>query len=187
MGLNMILIEGPQGAGKTTLATSLSFELALPIYTYSEQLQSRGKYDITALIADVKQWGTKDFGIYQGHPFIEEYIYGPLFRREIGDAFYSWEIRPVIQFMWANSVIIYCRPRSYIDEQGALSAYDLLFRTPFLPIQVWEYDYTDEHNLDKVLVSVRAYQRSVGTVHRQNNMWTKRNSSSGLFGRLGLT
>jgi len=89
--------------------------------------------------------------------------------------------------MWANSVIVYCRPRNYVDEIGALAAYDLLFRTPLLPVQVWEYDYTDEHNLDKVLVSVRAYQRSVGTVHRQNNMWTKRNSSSGLFGRLGLT
>jgi len=164
----MILIEGPQGAGKTTLATSMSFGLDLPIYSYNEQLQALGKYDVHSIINDVKLWGEKDFGIYQGHPFIEEYIYGPLFRREVAESFYSWEIRPVIQFMWTNSVIVYCRPRNYKDENGALAAYDLLFRTPLLPIQVWEYDYTDEHNLDKVLVSVRSYRHSVGTVHRSN-------------------
>ena len=183
----MLLIEGPKGAGKTTLATSLSFGLNLPIYNYNEQLQARGQYDVHSIINDVKLWGMTDFfGIYQGHPFIEEYIYGPLFRREVAESFYSWEIRPVIQYMWANSVIIYCRPRNYSDETGALAAYDLLFRTPLLPAQVWEYDYTDEYNLDKVMTSVRAYQYSFGTRNRSSHMGTKRTSNS-LFGRWGLT
>ncbi|MGH7954375.1 MAG: hypothetical protein ACREOZ_00280 [Gloeomargaritales cyanobacterium] len=157
----MIIVAGPRESGKTTLANTLALALDLPIYDYSAQLQAQGKFDVQAIIQSVRDWPYTTFGIYDDHPFISEYVYGPLDRQGILPDFHSSEIKPIIQYLWDTAVIIYCRPNYLALDDPARRAYDLLFSTPLLPARVLPYDYTQQHDLYHLMSTLRALQQSM--------------------------
>lgn len=156
----MIIAAGPREAGKTTLASTLALTLNLPIYDYSAQLSAQGKFNVPEIIKNIRDWPYEEFGIYDDHPLISEYIYGPTDRQEIAPEFYAAQVRPVIQYMWTTAVIIYCRPGNY-PNSPELQAYDLLFWTPLLPARIIPYDYLQEHALNRLTSTLRALQQSM--------------------------
>lgn len=164
----MIIIEGPRGAGKKTLANALALEFEVPIYDYGKQLAATGHISLTEVAKDLRGWESKEPGIYVTHPLITEYIYGPLLRKRGIEEFYTWKVRPIIEYFKSVSVIIYCRPSSMISDE-ALPYFDLLLRTPLASFRVWEYDYESDPEAQRLKEPVASFLRKayLDTHHRK--------------------
>lgn len=111
-----IVVEGPDGAGKSTLVKAL--QRVFP------ELELRSKVvnkDMNPLV-DLKSWVEADntqfvnserYQLYDRHRLISELIYGPLFRpRAMAPGFIDneWLAKQVINFYGRQPVIIYCLP-----------------------------------------------------------------------------
>lgn len=102
----MIILEGPDGSGKTTLGRRLSELHGLP-------LVKRGKQDAYLwVMSELSSWTLSGLKIYDRFALVSEYIYGPLRRDGIQTEF-ELEFSPTGQMMERfiqDSLIIYCRP-----------------------------------------------------------------------------
>lgn len=87
----MVVLEGPDGSGKTSLAQKLAFDLGMEIKP--KVVQSDGSYSI-----DLKEWVDQDLQewarargksrfIYDRHRLVSELIYGPLVRGSLAPGF----------------------------------------------------------------------------------------------------
>lgn len=111
----MIICEGPDGAGKTTLIQQLSTELDLPV---APRVVSKD----TEVMVDIGKWVEENLNagfqhkIFDRHRLISESIYAPIMDRE-SDASFSqlnWLTRMMYQFYSIRPVIIYCLPPSEV-------------------------------------------------------------------------
>src|ERR1700759_845104 len=100
----MIILEGPDGGGKTTLSKMLN-----AIYGF----QVRKRDDQSAFlwsISEMSDW-TKPYislRVYDRFPLIGEYIYGPVWRGGGEPEFLN--IDEVRERFLQDTLIIYCRP-----------------------------------------------------------------------------
>jgi hypothetical protein len=170
----MIIVEGPRNSGKTTLVTNLSLAFELPEYDYEPD--GSKPYDLIKVLADVKQWPRKPTGIYDTHPLIMEYIYGPLLRKRILPEFDNLMLRDPVQFMAANAIIIYCCPSVPLDDP-ATAYYNLVLNSPLSVLRSWTYDYTTDPDAgalkggiaDKLYnYHLDKYHRKIGSRSRSN-------------------
>lgn len=107
----MIVVEGPDGAGKTTLITQLSELLDLPVAPRVVTKETRA-------MVDLQQWvdNNLDAGfqrtIFDRHRLISEPIYGPIIRQEQQPGFtdLGWLGPRIGRFYALKPVIIYCIP-----------------------------------------------------------------------------
>lgn len=107
----MIIVEGPDGAGKTTLMEELRVELELPV---APRVVSK---DAEAL-SDLKRWtehnvqGGFQPTLFDRHRLISEPIYGSILRDRFEPGFDdpSWLYFMYYQFYRAKPLIIYCLP-----------------------------------------------------------------------------
>ena len=107
----MIVVEGPDGAGKTTLITQLVLHTGLPV---APRVVSK---DAEAMV-DLKQWVDENLDqgfhqvIFDRHRLISEPIYGPILRQKLEPGFdsMSWLFPRLRQFYRIDPVIIYCLP-----------------------------------------------------------------------------
>lgn len=108
----MIVVEGPDGSGKTTLVRRLSTDLGIEVMP---RVVSK---DAEAMV-DLKEWTERDvargFGrrLYDRHRLISECIYAPGLGREwTGGGFssYQWLANQLARFYAAEPIIIYCLP-----------------------------------------------------------------------------
>lgn len=107
----MIIVEGPDGAGKTTLVEQLSTRLRLPV---APRVVSKE----TEAMVDLKVWVEQNVAlgfqpkIFDRHRLISEFIYGPLKRREQEPGFndLEWVQEMMFKFYATNPIIIYCLP-----------------------------------------------------------------------------
>lgn len=107
----MIIVEGPDGGGKSTLVKRLSAELSLPV-------APKVVASDTTPVVDLRRWTEEN--VYQGfqpvifdrHRLISEPIYGPAMRRRQHGEFYdlTWLSDMMWHFYNAKPVIIYCMP-----------------------------------------------------------------------------
>jgi hypothetical protein len=156
----MIVIEGAQHTGKSTLANQLAASLLLPLRPNFAPYRGRGDFLLDKVIEDIHQWPSSYTGIYDGHPLINEYIYGPLQRSRLSEGFEDSCIRPIFEFFIQQSFIIYCRPpEDMITDVEALRYYDFLLRYPLIPTHCVEYDYTNPYGLNIVSAAVRSHCR----------------------------
>lgn len=106
----MVIVEGPDGAGKTTLINRLCAELGVEIRPRSST-SDHGPVD------DVWEWVKRDLitnvdrDIYDRHPFISESIYGPVLRGEmrLGPDPEEQELHYGL-FLHHRPLVIYCMP-----------------------------------------------------------------------------
>jgi hypothetical protein len=107
----MIVVEGPDGAGKTTLIEVLVDLLQLPV---ADRVVGKD----TQAMVNLKAWteANVDKGfqkvIYDRHRLISEPIYGPILRDEPQDGFVNlvWMTEMMRKFYAAKPVLIYCLP-----------------------------------------------------------------------------
>lgn len=107
----MIIIEGPDGSGKSTLVDKLSRHLKLPV-------APRVVGSDTKPLLNLRQWTEENISkgfqpvIFDRHRLISEPIYGPAIKRRQNAEFYDlgWLSDMMWRFYQAQPVIIYCLP-----------------------------------------------------------------------------
>lgn len=109
----MIIVEGPDGGGKTTLITMLAEALDLEVEPRA--CTSENGIDMTTLA----NWVDNDLvrsgrprGLHDRYPLISEPIYGPLTRGRMADGFedLDWLSTCLSTFYDLQPTIIYCIP-----------------------------------------------------------------------------
>lgn len=108
----MIVVEGPDGAGKTTLIRRLLEDMDL--HTTSRACTSEG-----GPVDNLGHWVNKKFesnvprgAIIDRHPLISEPIYGPLIRGGYPDNYFEkpqW-MTESMEKLYEGNLIIYCLP-----------------------------------------------------------------------------
>lgn len=158
----MIIVEGPDGAGKTTFIRELQDRF--PDLEVAPRVVSK---DAEAMV-DLKQWVEQNvadgfqYKIFDRHRLISETIYGPILRsiQEEGFLDANWVNQQMYQFYKIKPIIIYCLPplkmvRSNIyDDQdnrvvwdhieSIYAAYVSRMNLDFIMEKalIFEYDYT---------------------------------------------
>lgn len=108
----MIIVEGPDGGGKTSLITRLQDELHF-------QVQPRACTSDNGIDpGTLREWvdrdlsGIRNRGFYDRHPLISEPIYGPLIRGRMADGFseVSWMASRLNLFKMQQPLMIFCLP-----------------------------------------------------------------------------
>lgn len=110
-GSTMLIVEGPDGAGKTTLVERICEEFGV-------EKRPRSSTSENGPVDNLWDWVIQDMGsnvnvgVYDRHPLISEMIYGPILRGEIrlGPNNLS-ELSTMLRFFYGfNPLIIYCLP-----------------------------------------------------------------------------
>lgn len=113
----MIIVEGPDGAGKTTLINRLSTDLQLPVA--SKFVKSSGEGSGTndlfgEAYKDVVTMLDRPTMIYDRHPLISEYIYGPIVRGVLPPDFLSPKAHALMRMFEDQVHVIWCLPAMQI-------------------------------------------------------------------------
>lgn len=186
----MIIVEGPDGAGKSHLVQKLSAELHLPVH-------ERASHGVEGPIANHYDWAHRDvvtmadqeLAIYDRHPLISEYIYGPICRGILPPAFATSNAHVLVRMMAPRVLVVLCRPpnerlKSSVSVQRDMpgvtenveriaAAYDAM--RIFWPGRVVTYDYTagpDDLNLVMAACRIQAATERSKRMHPSNRRRT---------------
>lgn len=108
----MIIVEGPDGSGKTTLIKQLQTKFGLEV---APRVVSKDAEALTDLKVWVEQNLAEGFQykIFDRHRLISEYIYGPLLRKEQQPGFTDliWSYGMLYKlYTEVDPIVIYCLP-----------------------------------------------------------------------------
>lgn len=121
-----IIVEGPDGAGKTTLIAHLAHTLHMPIH-------EKASHSVEGPVNNLMGWVEKDRAvlndpdrfsgyIYDRHPVISEPIYGYIVRGNLqvpfGDANFQELMRTV---MYDTCVVVWCLPSLDVVARNVFS------------------------------------------------------------------
>lgn len=113
MGYQVIVLEGPDGAGKSWLAQRLSEDLGLPLaqkFVKSDG-EGSGTNDLFGeAYRDVVTMMDKAPMIYDRHPLISEYVYGPIVRGILPPDFVMPQAHATLRLLAEQVHVIWCLP-----------------------------------------------------------------------------
>lgn len=124
-----IIVEGPDGAGKSTLIKALSEMLSLPVHPKFakssgpdlETLDRRTHADLESLAGYAKSPG-----VYDRYPLISELIYGPLVRHSLTGWFNDKEWVDIgHKVLQHRTVVVWCLPRLGVLRRNVSSTRDM--------------------------------------------------------------
>ncbi len=179
----MIIVEGPDGAGKTTLIKKLSADLHVPVHeravtsdgvpTLSTQNGRAANLAVWSF-NDIRTMPEQPMSIYDRYPLVSEYVYGPVVRGFLDSNFISPIMHLAIRQLAVKSLVIFCRPPNdeiaenlfgapakdemagvAVKYQELAAAYDAL--KMFWPGDCIGYDYTRNNDYGNVLVASRIH------------------------------
>lgn len=101
----MIIVEGPDNAGKTTLCNKLSKDLGLTV-VHSERPKP-GSNPVNHSINQIAPWGNI---ILDRCYAISEYVYGRIVRNRVSQTHGTC----LVDLMYRPHLFIYCRPRDSV-------------------------------------------------------------------------
>jgi len=107
----MIIVEGPDGAGKTTLIKSIVEATGFPIAPRVVAQDTTAMVDLQSWVDDNLEQGFQKV-IFDRHRLISETIYGPILRHEQEPGFneMKWLAPRMKRFYELKPIIIYCLP-----------------------------------------------------------------------------
>jgi energy-coupling factor transporter ATP-binding protein EcfA2 len=107
----MIVVEGPDGSGKTTLVKKIAGTLDLPVARRVVTKQATAMTDLQTWVDDNLNAGLKAT-VYDRHRLISEPIYGPVLRRSPAPGFDDWRWLMYRQQKFRNlrPLVIFCLP-----------------------------------------------------------------------------
>lgn len=107
----MLIVEGPDGSGKTTLVNRLSSDLGLKVAPKVVSADMTTNIDLKAWVEDNIEKGFRAL-IFDRHRLISEPIYGPLFRHRMMPGFDSmnWLKYHQSSLRRINPIVIWCLP-----------------------------------------------------------------------------
>lgn len=154
----MIILEGPDGAGKTSLMSTLLDRF--PTIEEHERASSSKGGPVENIFewaqADVQTWPLQPLSFYDRHPLISEPIYGPIVREYLDPRFHSTEGEDLALHMLQQGLIILCLPSvSKVIENVSLNVDDQMSG-------VVEHIQSIYHKYHRLAVSLRG---------RQNVFW----------------
>lgn len=165
----MIIIEGMDNTGKSTLAKKLSLKFNLKIIKSSGPPEDKESW-IKKIHYSIDQSKKGINFIYDRHPLISEYVYGPILRgknlldNEEGNQLWK-------EFIEIQPFIIYCRPPIFcIIKYGErkqmngvikntnllVRAYDSFIAEVSKSMEVFHYNYL-ENTEYKIFIKIRYY------------------------------
>lgn len=180
----MIILEGPDGGGKTTLAKRLMADLDLPLHKRASDSLSGPVVDLYAwTVDDITTWHSQPLSLYDRHPLTSEHIYGPHVRGQVRPGFEMTNpgISRMRRYMRKHAVIVLCLPPlSVVRENvageieqmpGVVENIEYIYESYRMMLHIWpldsqiaRYDYTAEHNAveayDSILAACRYHQHS---------------------------
>lgn len=128
----MIIVEGPDGAGKTTLIKQLTEAVGLDIAPRVVSKNAEAMVDLRSWVEENVAIGFQP-KIFDRHRLISELIYGPALRGEPEPGFddLEWLTEQLIRFYQARPIIIYCLPSWPVVWNNINSSEDnRIFHTP---------------------------------------------------------
>lgn len=164
----MIVVEGPDGGGKSTLIRDLSERYMFPIAPRVVSKDTDAMVDLKAWVEDNTLQGFQ-YKFFDRHRLISEPIYGPILRDQIQPGFddvswLGWQMR---LFYQAKPIIIFCIPpleavranvigdgednkvvRSRIDKIYSAYVARATIDEFFRPGRTMIYDYTSDGRED---------------------------------------
>lgn len=178
----MIILEGPDGGGKSILAGQL-LDAFPNLEMRARSIPDKdGPRDGPELFdwaeADVRSWWSARLGIYDRHPLVSEYIYGPIVRGCIRDPrFLTTGLR---RRLVANTLLVVCLPHLSVvrasvsddrDMPGVAAHIDALWHAYASLRATWDrpeglliYDYTTMLP-DRLFPHIRSYCYRWDLVH----------------------
>lgn len=173
----MIILEGPDGAGKTTLISKL-LSTVEGVKQHARAASSTGGPvdDIFEwAVEDVASWRTQPFSIYDRHPFISELIYGPTVRDYLDPKFRSPMSYQLREEFYDRALVVICLPDKEIARgnlgvndqmSGVVENFDSIWHQyNNLRItlsranrRVFWYDYTRKHDFQKLAIVAQGHQ-----------------------------
>lgn len=106
----MLIVEGMDGTGKSTLVKKLHENTGLPVHTRAVADQTGDPVDDLFQWAfdDVTTWDAQPLSIYDRHPLVSEYIYGPTIRGRVAKGFRSRDAALLSAKMRKDAFVVFC-------------------------------------------------------------------------------
>jgi hypothetical protein len=179
----MILCEGPDGSGKTSLIKRLTVDLNIPVHerfcnsdgspTRNDPTWTQTSDDRNSLFyhayQDTTTLDAQPISIYDRHTMASEYVYGPIVRGELPNQFDTVQASRMIQAIASRSLFVLCKPpldrliesvtrQTHMDGvveriRSIKAAYDALY--VFWPGEKITFDYSDKQGYERVLSRAR--------------------------------
>jgi hypothetical protein len=167
----VIVLEGCDGTGKSNLAAKLAEELDVPLH---ERACTSERGPVPRLMDwaydDVCTMSEQPFSIYDRHPLISEYVYGPIVRSKLPVGFNGNTAHNLIRMMAKQVLVVWCQPpievvrenlrmppnRTSNQMAGVIEHHARIYNTYTTMRQYWPgdsmiYDYTKPDALDWVI------------------------------------
>jgi hypothetical protein len=169
----IIVVEGPDGAGKTTLINKLVEMTGLPVAPRVVSKDAEAMVDLQAWVEDNVTQGFQPV-IFDRHRLFSEPIYGPILRESFEPGFDNlcWFNEMLTKFYECKPVMIYCLPpfetvrrntqadpdnRVVQDHHTIKQVWSMYFNKVMtdhvLYGDAWIYDYTHPTDIIGLLVA----------------------------------
>ena len=111
----MIIVEGPDGAGKSHLVGMLSEDLGIPVHERAVRdrlgpADPQGASLWKWAYNDVTTWPSQPMSISDRHPLVSEYIYGPIIRGVSAPGFNHPSAHGLRRQMEQRCLLVLCLP-----------------------------------------------------------------------------
>lgn len=119
----MLIVEGPDGAGKTTLIRRLSMDLKIPIAPRVVGSDTQPLVDLAQWVEDNTSKGFQRT-LFDRHRLISESIYGPATRAKQDPKFsdLGWLQEQMNLFYGCRPLIVYCMPPIEFIRENVIKA-----------------------------------------------------------------
>jgi len=118
----VIIVEGPDGGGKTTLARNLSETLDIDILPKAVGADTQARVDLREWTDQHVAW---DWHIYDRHNLISDPIYSIILDRSKPDIYDpEWLMSAMMKFYEARPIIIYCIPPLPVVTKNCIEGAD---------------------------------------------------------------